>query len=115
MVCKCTAVTAVAVGKKFIELMSSHVSCAQTLYLNNRFCDCACACNRKVGIKESALNSTDFNFLISFQTHLFSHVVGTKDTFLRSISTVESRSIVSTSIVFPHVLFAIFCPELSSI
>jgi len=29
--------------------------------------------------------------------------------------TVESRSIVSTSIVFPHVLFAIFGPELSSI
>ena len=30
-------------------------------------------------------------------------------------NTVESRSIVSTSIVFPHVLFAIFGPELSSI
>jgi len=30
-------------------------------------------------------------------------------------TTVESRSIVSTSIVFPHVLFAIFGPELSSI
>ena len=29
--------------------------------------------------------------------------------------TVESRSIVSTSIVFLHVLFAIFGPELSSI
>jgi hypothetical protein len=33
----------------------------------------------------------------------------------RSPFTVESRSIVSTSIVFPHVLFAIFGPELSSI
>ena len=30
-------------------------------------------------------------------------------------NTVESRSIVSTSIVFQHVLFAIFGPELSSI
>jgi len=30
-------------------------------------------------------------------------------------NTVESRSIVSTSIVFPHVMFAIFGPELSSI
>ena len=29
--------------------------------------------------------------------------------------TVESRSIVSTLIVFPHVLFTIFGPELSSI
>ena len=34
---------------------------------------------------------------------------------LMKVSTVESRSIVSTSIVFPHVLFAIFGPELSSI
>lgn len=80
-----------AVGKRFIELMSSHVSRAQTLYLNNRLCDCACVCSRKVGIMESALNSTDLCFLIGFQTQLFSHVVGTKDNFRRSISIIWDR------------------------
>jgi len=41
---------------------------------------------------ESALNSTDLCFLISFQTHLFCHVVGTKDTFLRSTSIIWDRN-----------------------
>jgi len=81
----------VAEGNTFIELMSSRVSRAQTLCLNNRLCDCACVCNRKVGIMESALNSTDLHFLISFQTHLFSHKVGTKDSFCRSVSIIWDR------------------------
>jgi len=34
---------------------------------------------------------------------------------LWDVTTVESRSIVPVMIVFPHVLFAIFGPELSSI
>jgi len=47
---------------------------------------------------------------------LHESVIGDAVIFIsRKISTVESRSIVSTSIVFPHVLFAIFGPELSSI
>jgi len=40
---------------------------------------------------ESAQNSIDLYFLISFQTHLFSRVVGTNDTFLRSISIIWDR------------------------
>ena len=68
-------------------------------------------------------------FTPEYERQLCQHVIEldirlmplTRSEFLRfaydlaEISTVESRSIVSTSIVFPHVLFAIFGPELSSI
>ena len=76
-----------AVGKKFRGHIAACFMCTDS----TEIIAFVCACNRKVGIMESALNSTDLHFLISFQTHIFSHVMGTKYTFLRSISIIWDR------------------------
>ena len=48
-------------------------------------------------------------------THIQNAVEQSEIVLGASLGTVESRSIVPAMIVFPHVMFAIFGPELSSI
>jgi len=61
------------------------------------------------GLKNAVDVNNLFVILLCILFYLISYGPG------GSVSTVESRSIVPAMIVFPHVLFAIFGPELSSI